>query len=317
MIGSHAVSENFRYAKLLAILLVATGHFFEGSLLWLPVTVGLFVFAFSSAYFTAQRYGAHRLGGAFWAAKVQRLLPALLVIDLFLLAIFIGQDRDGILSLHSLLGALGLSGLLDWLGIHNRSPFGNGLWFLTLLWAYYLVYPWLARACATPRRAVLFVAASFVACSLAHFTISPPYMFWPTVLGFCLGTAAGRQAWVPGAPAAITALVAGSVALVVCNVVMPWKAANFWLILVLSVGSCAVLLSCVLPWRPVRWLAPLTDCVLQIYLIHTYLFIQAPHWPRWAAYGVSMVVILACAWLLHSATQRLLRARAVLAGARP
>ena len=34
-------SFNFAVAKVLAILLVVTGHFFDGTVLWVPVTVGL------------------------------------------------------------------------------------------------------------------------------------------------------------------------------------------------------------------------------------------------------------------------------------
>ena len=50
------ISRNFQIAKVLAILLVVVGHFGLGVSLWQLVTVGLFVFGFSSGYFTSAKY---------------------------------------------------------------------------------------------------------------------------------------------------------------------------------------------------------------------------------------------------------------------
>ena len=49
-------SENFRIAKVVAILIVAVAHFHLGFYLWIPAAVALFVFGFSSAYFTAEKH---------------------------------------------------------------------------------------------------------------------------------------------------------------------------------------------------------------------------------------------------------------------
>ena len=146
------VSENFTLAKFLAIILVSTGHYFEGSLLWVPVTVGLFVFAFASGYFTAIKHTPSLPLKAFWSAKLKRLGPSLIVINLFLLALFLLQGREGIWHPHTLLGITGLSGFLNWLDIKSQSPFGAGLWFLTVLLLFYLIYPLLAKGLTPPLR---------------------------------------------------------------------------------------------------------------------------------------------------------------------
>ncbi len=49
------VSCNFSIAKIQAIIVVVIGHFFNG-LVWIPTTFGLFVFTFSSGFFTSQKY---------------------------------------------------------------------------------------------------------------------------------------------------------------------------------------------------------------------------------------------------------------------
>ena len=145
-INQQQISENFTLAKFLAIILVSTGHYFEGSLLWVPVTVGLFIFAFASGYFTAIKHTQRLPLKRFWIAKFKRLGPPIIVINLFLLALFLLQGREGIWHPHTLLGITGLSGFLNWLDIKSQSPFGAGLWFLTVLLLFYLVYPLLAKA---------------------------------------------------------------------------------------------------------------------------------------------------------------------------
>ena len=48
------MSFNYSVFKVLSILMVVTGHWhFNFQLpLWIPITIGLFIFAFSSALFT-------------------------------------------------------------------------------------------------------------------------------------------------------------------------------------------------------------------------------------------------------------------------
>ncbi len=191
------ISENFSIAKLLSILMVATGHYFEGTILWVPVTVGLFIFAFSSGYFSANRYDEKIKWRNFWGNKVRRLLPSLMVVNLFLLALFLVEARNGLLTFHTLLAWFGLSGILDWLGIHNQSPFGNGLWFFTVLLIFYLVYPLLSAVVSTRERAFVFIGISAIVCTFGHVFASPPYALWLTVFGFCFGVFAGRVNWRP------------------------------------------------------------------------------------------------------------------------
>ena len=70
---SAVASRNYSVAKVLSILTVTAGHWFTGTILWIPVTFGLFVFAFSSGYFTSASYGERIERRKFWRNKFQRL----------------------------------------------------------------------------------------------------------------------------------------------------------------------------------------------------------------------------------------------------
>jgi len=51
------ISRNFHILKVSSIFMVFFGHFFtQIEIAWVPVAVGLVIFSFSSAYFTAIKY---------------------------------------------------------------------------------------------------------------------------------------------------------------------------------------------------------------------------------------------------------------------
>src|SRR5471032_2893628 len=134
------VSLNFSVAKVVAIFTVLLGHWFSPSILWIPVTIGLFIFAYSSGYFTARIYGARLDIRRFWVNKLERLGIRYWVTLGFLdVVVMIRGGR--LFHWHTLVHLFGLSGVLNWLDIHNRSGLGAGLWFFTLLLVFYLVYP--------------------------------------------------------------------------------------------------------------------------------------------------------------------------------
>lgn len=103
--------------------------------------MGLLVFSITSGYFTAERYSPQVSWKYFWRRKITRLYPALLIIDVFLLLLFVVQGRDGIWTWHTIVNVIGLNGFLNWFHITNPSPFGAGMWFLTALLVFYAVYP--------------------------------------------------------------------------------------------------------------------------------------------------------------------------------
>lgn len=286
------VSHNFAVAKVLCILIVAAGHYFEGSLLWIPATVALFVFGFSSGYFTAQRYRSRFSVPAFWRAKILRLVPAILLIDAVLLALFVYQDRAGIWTVESLIAALGLSGWLNWLGLPNPGPYGAGLWFFTLLLMFYLAYPVLRMLTQSDRGALAVALVGLAATTALHYTVDVGHMLWPTVFAFLLGSVAGGRRW-PGAGLLHLATCLGAaLTLGALNAIAGINSFNYPLILLMSVTACGVLLTLPLPRRlcaPALWF---DACVLEIYFLHSYLFVRPEGLPPAAGFLMSMVIVL-------------------------
>jgi hypothetical protein len=134
------ISRNFHVAKVISILAVIVGHYF-GGILWVLVTIGLLVFSYSSGFFTFLKYNEDFSKKEFWMKKVERLGIRLVVINVFLMIVFIIQSKSGIWTWHTVINMVGFNGFLNWFRIPNQSPYGAGGWFLTLLLIFYIFYP--------------------------------------------------------------------------------------------------------------------------------------------------------------------------------
>ena len=289
-------SLNFYYAKFIAILVVATGHYFEGSLLWIPATVCLFVFGFSSGYFTAGKNDHGFDVCQFWQAKIKRLGPTLVIVSAFLAIVFFLEGRSNILSWHSLVSIFGFSGILDWLAIKNISPFGSGLWFLTVLWLFYFIYPVLAGFCKTKIGAWVVMATSFLLCTLGHFYASPPYALWPTIFSFFFGIFVRRIEWAPRPYISLGLAAVATLAMLVLNMFgVKWF--NYYLLVLVSILVVGFLLTFNSLFLNDRKPLILAACVFEVYLIHTYLFFRFD--PVAIGYLLSMTVVLLTAYLLN------------------
>ena len=286
-----------------SILLVVTGHFFDGSLLWIPVTVGLFVFAYSSAYFTSNKYHTDFSPKFFWASKAWRLGLPFWVTHTFLLMLFLISGRNGIWTWQTALHWVGQSGWLNWLALANPSPFGNGLWFFTLLLIYYLLYPAIARCNASPQRARISVVIVLILALILHHTVQVGHVLWVTVFAFWFGSYSARypiggrsNVWLAiGASCALTMLALNFNGI---------KLFNIYLIVGASIAMALWLERVRLQKPYLSWILWLSPCVLEIYLIHTYLFVD------WGLtlpvrFMISMVLIIASAQLLSRFVSRI------------
>lgn len=122
--------------------MVLFGDYFGQSLplAWVPTTVGLLIFGFSSGFFTVIKYQSPFSKKAFWQQKARRLGINFLTINLILLILFIYKGSPGLVSWHTLVNLLGLNRFLNWFHIKNINPYGSGMWFFTLLLVFYLLY---------------------------------------------------------------------------------------------------------------------------------------------------------------------------------
>ena len=284
------ISYNFSIAKVLSILTVVAGHYF-GGLLWIPTTIALFIFAFSSGYFSSSKYTGDFSVGKFWKAKVVRLGLSLALINLFLLMLFLYQGRSNVMTWDTLWGMSGLSAALAWFGLPYHSPFGYGQWFLTVLWIYYLAYPAIERINRSPDTATAFLLSALVVTTYLNFHVTVGYELWMTVFGFILGTYAGRI------PARMTFARSGGIlgasiaAMLILNKFFNVNFLNYYFILVSSVMVCNILLVRRLPDALGPFILPFAGCVLEIYLLHYYLFVRFPA-SAIAGFALSLTLIL-------------------------
>jgi hypothetical protein len=267
-------SLNFSVAKVMAIFTVVAGHWFAGTILWIPVTFGLFVFAFSSAYFTSRIYGVKIDKKRFWRKKLERLGLRFWVILSFLMIVLAVEGRP-ILHWHTLIHFAGLSGVLNWLAIPNRSALGAGLWFFTLLLLFYVGYPYLAKLGQSESIARPVAIAAFVGAVFLEERIKVGHELWLTSLGFILGVLYGLHE--PASSARRAFFVAGlaCICLLGINLFSSYRQFNTLLIAISSIAISLWLSKAKLPsWRILKELAKLENYLLEIFVIHTYLFIH-------------------------------------------
>lgn len=254
------------------------------------------MFGFSSGYFTAGKSGAGFSFYGFWLAKIKRLGPTLLIVSFFLGVIFLFQGRGGILGWQSVIAIAGLSGFFDWLSIKNSSPFGSGLWFLTVLWLFYVLYPVLAILCRTRKGAWGVVSSAFLICTLGHFYASPPYALWPTVFAFIFGVFVRRVEWSPRPYLSLMLAMIATLAMLMLNF-YGVKQLNYYFLVLLSILVVGFLLSFNSSFLNDRKPLALAACVFEVYLIHTYLFVRVEQ--VIVGYVLSMVIVLVVAYVLN------------------
>lgn len=267
-------SFNYSVAKVIAIFTVMAGHWFTGTILWIPVTFGLFVFAFSSAYFTTRIYGVGIDRRRFWRKKLERLGLRYWVILSFL-SVVVVMKGGTVLHWHTLVHFLGVSGVLNWLFIPNRSGLGAGLWFFTLLLLFYFAYPYLAKLCERKINAGLFAIAATASAVYLENTYKVGHELWLTALGFLLGVACGMHETRMRAYGAAVLFIVACGALLGLNMLSGQRQFNTVLIAAASISLSLWLAKGTPILRPVgAVIAKFEKYLLEIFLIHTYLFIH-------------------------------------------
>jgi hypothetical protein len=268
------MSELFSCQSLDDFYGLVTGHWFTDTILWIPVTFGLFIFAFSSALFTAYQYGTEVNQKTFWIKKAKRLGVRFVFISFFLSLLLLATGGT-VFHWHSLLHFTGLSGLLNWLQIPNQSSLGAGLWFFTLLLLFYLTYPYIAKLSASRQAASLVGLVATLGALYLELNIKVGHELWLTILGFIMGVTTGLHSVKLNAIYPFIVLVTGCVLLLALNTVFSYNALNTVLIFSTSISAAIWLTNVELPEVVFSFgVQKLEKCLLEIYLIHTYLFIH-------------------------------------------
>jgi len=288
------ISSNFTIAKVISIFAVVVGHYF-GGITWVAATIGLFIFGFSSGYFSHARYTDGFSKRKFWRRKLERLAYDMVAADLFLLVLFLLQGRSGIFTWHSMMAVTGLSGWLTWFGIYNQSPYGHGLWFFTLLINFYLLYPWVERMVRPRIAGGVVIAGCVVGCLLLHRVLPMGHMLWLTAASFLLGVYAHRMDFHLPSRFAWSLVVLAFVSMALFRYGAGIVYLNYLSLFVACVATVLLLLSVPLPAGRLRPLAALSPYLLEIYLLHTYLFVRSAALGSGASFAVSLLLTLLAA----------------------
>lgn len=299
-------SFNFAVAKVLAILLVVTGHYLvEYSILWVPVTVGLFIFAYSSAYFTSKKYGSNIPLFGFWWNKATRLAIPFWVSQAFLLALFIATAREGIWTWQTLAHWLGQTGWFSWLGLSNPSPFGFGLWFFTLLLLFYLAYPAIAWLQKYQPVAMTLSICVLVLMLYLQQRVEVGHMLWVTIFAFWFGVYSARHP-LPGSRYMWLGMAVVFFVLLAGVSKLGAKGLNVSVLVGFAMALVTWLERTRLPQSWLAWLLTLSPCTLEIYVVHKHLFMDFG-WPLAFRFLVSIIAVLTCGFLLAAIARYLER----------
>lgn len=269
------ISRNFHVAKFCAIFLVIIGHFFKDKeILWVPAAIGLLIFSYSSGYFTFLKYNGDFNKKSYWGKKVERLGINFIVINLFLLILFLIQGRSGIWTWHTLINITGLNGFLNWFRVPNLSPFGAGMWFFTLLLIFYLFYPYLEITNRKKVISILSVITTILVLFYLNTLIEYGHALWLTACGFFMGIFFARNNFRLSNWLNIVLFIVILIFTFYFNYVIKIKDYNFFFILLLAVFTVFLIESLEIPNYIVVLSTFFSAALLEIYLLHPYLLIQ-------------------------------------------
>lgn len=297
------ISYNFSVAKVIAIMVVVTGHFYKG-FWWAPVTNALFVFAFSAGFFTAKKYSHDFSKRKFWSAKIPRLIYPIIVIDVFLLLLFLGYGKNGIFTWHSILSLFGLNGFLDWFGVGNQSPFGAGLWFFTLLILFYILYPLLLAINKNQTHGIGFLIISFITTYILYYKVFFGHALWLSTFAFIFGVYAGRFNVKVSPGLSLGCFLFSYILMVYLSSAVDFKSLNYLLINISSIAIVVYLLNKKLPSLFLEKTLVLSGCLIEMYFIHTYMFITPTSFYIFN-YLLSLLIIVATALMLSRLTAKI------------
>jgi surface polysaccharide O-acyltransferase-like enzyme len=142
------------------------------------------------------------------------------------------------------------------------------------------------------------VWASLVATPILDHYLPMGHALWLTGWNFILGVCVQRTGFSVRPLLEVAGALAFAVMLFVLNAIFVFKVLNFYLILAISVCVVLWLKDANLPARALRPLSLVSSIVLEVYFIHSYLYVRVSGIAV-VDYAVSLGCVLATAWLLN------------------
>ena len=301
------ISYNFKVAKVLSILMVTLYHYVDVEelelVLWIPTAFALFIFAFSSGFFTSIKYQYPFSLKKFWSAKVGRLLFPIIIIDIFLFLLFLLQRRADIFTWQTLPSLVGLNGFFGWFNnVQNPSPFGAGLWFFTLLFLFYFFYPLLSLLNKKQSSGTVFLLIILLSTTLLQELNPASPLFWMTQFAFILGAYTGVHRHDISPTVCVILFAVSCLLMLFLNTVLDISSLNYTLVLIAALTIIGFLLNARLPVFILGKLLILSGCLVQIYFIHPYLYVSSIAGHPVINYVISLFIIILVALILSKMT---------------
>lgn len=298
-ISNQQISNNYNLVKQVSIIVVVAGHYF-GGLMWIPTTIALFVFGFSSGYFTEKKYSFPEKYIAFWKPKLVRIGVSLLFIDLFLFLLFLFQQKPGIWTWQTVLSMTGLSGFLTWFHLGNPSPFGNGLWFLTLLFIFYVSFPFVSSIMKKQRGEIWFLGVLLL-CIFLEYLRPMGHMLWFTAFAFVSGVFLENKVlhdqFHVSSINLILLLIALIAGFIIINIYFSINKFNIIFLFAISQILVAIILQVPIADMFEKYLKT-GGIFLEIYILHPYLLIKSNDNPTIVMFCFSLVIIFCISFFL-------------------
>lgn len=250
------------------------GHYAHIPNFWVAVSVALMIFSITSGFLTYLRYSNDYSFAIFWKKKLDRLLPHLLSIYAFLFVLFIFKNQKGLYSWHTLINLFGMNGFLNWFHINNKSPYGAGMWFLTLLLIFYFTFPIFRLIYLKLKLDALLTGIFILSFYFLHLQFRYGHALWLTACGFPIGIYLAKHNFNFKAKYILFILLFCFILMLILHFFLQIDLLNFFFILLLSTFLVLFTQKASLNsffMIPGRFLASM---LLEIYLLHPYLKVQ-------------------------------------------
>jgi surface polysaccharide O-acyltransferase-like enzyme len=100
-----------------------------------------------------------------------------------------------VITQHTLLHLMGLSGFFDLFLVQNKATIGYGLWFITAITLMYLVFPLLQKLFRHPH-GLIHMFVFIVLCTILNFVMYGTSSIWNVFISFAVGTYLGANDYI-------------------------------------------------------------------------------------------------------------------------
>jgi hypothetical protein len=180
--------------------------------------------------------------------------------------------------------------------VASPSPFGHGLWFFTLLFIFYAVYPILEKINKNTLTSNVAIISYFIIFLWLSYAVKVGHALWITAFSFCFGVySAHNYIKILHKISALIMVVLASV-MMFLNIKMSINYYNNFFIIFIS-SFFVNFISQVVLHRSFKVFIVFSSSILEVYFIHTYLFIKLEN--SILGFLFSVIVVLCVSLILN------------------